>query len=65
VLKGRYIVGDFGTGRLWSMRVSPSGAADVQMHGKASVRPSSFTLDSEGRTVLVDYSSGRLLQIGP
>lgn len=65
-LAGRYVMGDFGSGRLWSMQVTADGAkaSDVKTYGPFSVHPSSFARAEDGGILLADYVSGTVFRIG-
>lgn len=64
-LAGRYVMGDFGSGRLWSMVVDPAEprAQDVRRYGPFSVHPSTFARDGEGGLLLGDYVSGTVFRV--
>lgn len=61
-LAGRYVYGDFISGRIWAAR--PEGGAWVNEEVLASsVLISSFGEDEAGELYLTDYAGGRLLKI--
>ena len=62
-LVGRYVFGDFGSGRVWSLR--PDGAGgfirdDLFSSGDSI---SSFSVDPDGELYFADYSQGRIMQL--
>lgn len=65
-LVGRYVYGDFGSGRLWSIDASstarPAIATDLVDTG---LNPASFGRDVDGELFLVDYVSGGLYRLDP
>lgn len=69
-LAGRYLAGDFVTGRLWAVPVPPDGDgpvddADVFALGKWDLLPSTFVSEPSGEVLVADYGRGRLLRLGP
>ena len=66
-LKGRYVFGDFASGRLWAMELPQEGVADrVLALGKWPILISTFGRDASGELYVGDYSSGRVFRItGP
>lgn len=66
-LAGRYVFGDFGSGRIWSLAL-PDGAAkatDVIEHGRFEANWSTFGRDGSGRVYVGDYASGVIFRIDP
>ena len=57
-LGGRYVFGDFGSGRLWAMEL-PDGAGELADEpwalGRFPIRPSTFGLDHQGRLYVADF----------
>ena len=61
---GRYLYGDFGTGRLWSIELPASGRAQPPTElGKFDVHPSTFGRDPEGHVYLGAYQQGKVYRI--
>lgn len=64
-LGGRYLFGDFATGRLWAMDL-PDGRRPVDAVfalGQFAVNPSSFTVGPDGDVWLADFRSERVYRI--
>jgi len=66
-LKGRYVLGDFTSGRLWALDLpeDTAGQASAIALGKFPILPSAFARDDAGRAYVLDYGRGRLLAILP
>jgi len=68
-LAGRYLVGDFVTGRLWGVPVpsddGPVDDADVFALGKWDLLPVTFVTEPSGEVLVADYGRGRVLRITP
>ena len=67
-LSGRYVFGDFVSGRLWALDLPPPGGARapaIHALGRFSILPSAFGRDARGEVYVVDYGAGRVLRIGP
>ena len=67
-LFGRYVFGDFVSGRLWALDLPPPGGARapaIHALGRFSILPSAFGRDARGEVYVVDYGAGRVLRIGP
>ncbi len=69
-LKGKYLFGDFVSGRLWAADLPAAGAEhqtsqDFQSLGRWPIQISTFGRDSEGEVYLTDFSSGTIYRIGP
>ena len=68
-LKGRYVFGDFVTGRIWSIELPaknpprPMKGKDLRSHGKWDVLISTFARDAAGEIYLGDFSSGSIYLI--
>ena len=68
-LKGRYVFGDFISGRIWSILLpSKSGEStlspkDFQLHGKYDIAISSFARDSIGEIYVADFGGGRIYRL--
>jgi glucose/arabinose dehydrogenase len=66
-LKGRYVFGDFVSGRLWALELPDLGSTELakaRVLGKFPVLPVHFTLDEKGDAYLVDFA-GSVLRIDP
>lgn len=62
-LRGRFLFGDFVTGRLWSLAMDEEGTPvryDLLATGRL---PSSFSADADGEVLVTDYGSGELLRL--
>ncbi len=67
-LAGRYVVGDFVSGRLWAVPVPETGDGPVDEDavralGRWDLLPSSFAADPAGELWVTDYGRGRVLQL--
>jgi len=61
-LQGRYLYGDFCSGRIWSLR-QLGGSWENQLLADTDFQLSSFGEDENGRLYLADYGSGTLYRI--
>ncbi|MCK6550560.1 PQQ-dependent sugar dehydrogenase [Myxococcota bacterium] len=59
-LRGRYVAGDFLSGRLWALELpeTASGRAKVHALGKFPLLPSTFGRDAAGDLYVADYPEG-------
>ncbi|HHO50385.1 MAG TPA: dehydrogenase, partial [Deltaproteobacteria bacterium] len=66
-LQGRYLFGDFSTGRLWALRLPQPGAAagqaEVTALGRFDLRPSAFGRAPDGRVWVAGFARGAIYQI--
>jgi glucose/arabinose dehydrogenase len=67
-LRGRYLFGDFVTGRIWAVTLpategAPTVPPVVTALGQWPVLPSSFGRDAQGEVYVVDYSKGGLYRL--
>lgn len=65
-LEGRYLVGDFGTGRIWALNLPEKAgmtAAEPMALGRFRINPSTFGKDSAGRVYVADFSGGVLYRL--
>jgi uncharacterized repeat protein (TIGR03806 family) len=62
-LVGRYVFGDFASGRIWALR--DDGAAGFTMEELLDTLtgPSSFGVDENGELYFTDYNNGRIMQL--
>jgi glucose/arabinose dehydrogenase len=60
-LSGKYVFGDFGSGRLWALTLPD--ASDVFALGRWGVSISTFGRDLQGELYLADYTSGKIYHI--
>lgn len=66
-LAGRYVFGDYATGRIWSF-VPPDGdqrAKDVIEHGAFDANWSTFGRDEDGRIYAADHRAGTIFRLDP
>ncbi len=63
-LAGRYVFGDFVSGRLWALPL-PDGVQAVEpvALGKWPILPSHFARDAAGEVYVVDFGAGRVLRV--
>lgn len=66
-LSGKYVFGDFGSGRLWALDLpeSPQGTAQASALGKWPIMPSTFVPHPSGSVWVADFRTGTLLEIVP
>lgn len=66
-LSGRYLFGDFGTGRLWALELpeAPRMLESVTALGRFSFSPSAFTCTPDGEVWVTDYGRGGVYRIAP
>lgn len=62
LMQGTYFYGDFGSGRIWTLRLS-GGVVQSQLLMDTSFNISSFGEDEAGRLYLADYSTGSVYRI--
>lgn len=65
-LKGKYVFGDFATGRLWALDL-PEGDQRVEQAtalGRWSINPVAFGRDASGELYVADFSGGKVLKLG-
>jgi glucose/arabinose dehydrogenase len=64
-LAGRFIFGDFGTGRLWALELDSSKRAKTQFLGRYSYAFSTFGRDSDGEIYATDFGPGAVYRLVP
>ncbi|RYD35786.1 MAG: glucose sorbosone dehydrogenase [Verrucomicrobiaceae bacterium] len=67
-IKGAYIFGDFGNGRIWSLRYDPATKtvsdhqllidAKLDAKGEAAFKPTAFCEDANGEAIMLDWRGG-------
>ncbi len=68
-LRGRYLFGDFATGRIWSIvlpektPVRPMSGKGFRFHGRWPILISTFARDVAGEIYVADYSGGNIYRI--
>lgn len=64
-VKGRYVVGDFGSGRLWALTLPDvvGEKAQVASIGRFSLQFSTFGIDAEGRVYAADWAKGTVYRL--
>lgn len=64
-LQGRYLLGDYAQGNLWSLRVSADGtrAQDVRRLGNWRINPVAFARNPDGEIIIVSFVSGVLFRL--
>jgi glucose/arabinose dehydrogenase len=63
VLRGRYVFGDFCSGRIWSVSAGGSARQTPTLHRDTSLKISAFGEGEDGTIYVLDYASGRLLRV--
>jgi glucose/arabinose dehydrogenase len=66
-LKGKYVFGDYVSGRLWALSLpqDPHAVVEARLLGQWPVNPSTFGRDASGRVYLADHLRGILFRIDP
>jgi glucose/arabinose dehydrogenase len=70
-LAGRYVFGDFLSGRLWSVPLPADSAGSAgplvsaELLGKWAILPSTFARDPQGELYVADFGQGTLYQLTP
>ncbi|MEY4632003.1 MAG: hypothetical protein RIQ81_2123 [Pseudomonadota bacterium] len=68
-IRGRYVFGDFVSGRIWSIILpdktpaTPVGIKDFRFHGKWEILISTFARDADGQLYVADYSGGAIYRL--
>jgi putative heme-binding domain-containing protein len=63
-LRGAYLYGDWETGRFWALRHDGARLVSNEELCDTALKPISFTLDSRGEWIILDYAGG-LYQLVP
>lgn len=58
-LVGKYIYGDFGNGRIWSV----DGSGAIQLLAETNLKIPTFAQDAEGEVYVADYVTGQVQQL--
>ena len=64
-LVGRYVFGDFGSGRVWTLRPDGVGGFIREELVNTGDGISSFGIDQDGEIYYTNYSNGRIMQLVP
>jgi uncharacterized repeat protein (TIGR03806 family) len=64
-IDGRYIFGDFGSGRIWALRPDGQGDYFNDQLIDTSFGPTSFGVDRDGELYFTDINNGRIRKIEP
>lgn len=65
ILQGKYLFGDFVSGRLWAIEIPETRQAVTEVFalGKWSINPSTFGQSHDGSVLVADYTSGTIYKI--
>ena len=63
VLVGRYLFGDFCSGRIWTVAAGGAARQDPVLLGDAGFQISAFGQDEAGELYVVDYAGGRIYEV--
>jgi uncharacterized repeat protein (TIGR03806 family) len=64
-LAGRYVFGDFGSGRIWALEDDGQGGYSNDLLVDTSLGISAFGLGEDGELYVADYFGGRLWRLAP
>lgn len=64
-LDGKYVYGDFGSGRIWAVDRDESGAPVATKLADSALKISTFGQDDAGEVYVADYGSGTIKRIVP
>jgi len=62
-LAGRYVFGDFGSGRIWALEDDGQGGYSNDLLVETPYNISAFALGEDGELYVADFSSGRIRQL--
>ncbi len=65
LLRGRYVFGDFSSGRIWALEDDGQGGYSNDLLLRSSFNISAFGLGADGELYISDYSSGRIGRLAP
>ena len=60
-LVGKYVYGDYASGRIWALEVPATGAAKNDLVVDKSASVSAFGVDEQNELYFLDYSGGKIL----
>ena len=61
--EGRYVLGDFCSGRIWTLRAAAAAPMALQLHRDTSAMISSFGESENGEIYMTDYAGGHLYRV--
>ncbi len=61
-LVGRYVYGDFVSGRIWAVTKAANGTFRSELLAETNLKISSFAQDADGEVYVMDYATGKLQQ---
>ncbi|MDH3806026.1 MAG: hypothetical protein OEU90_11225, partial [Gammaproteobacteria bacterium] len=64
-LAGRYVFGDFASGRIWALQDNGQGGYIKEELLDTSTGPSSFGVDRDGELYFTDFNNGRIMKLVP
>jgi len=64
-LIGRYVFGDYGSGRIWALAADGMGGFTNEELANTSTGPSSFGVDQDGELFFADIKNSRIMQLVP
>ena len=64
-LAGRYVFGDFVSGRIWALQDDGLGGYTMDELLNTSIGPSSFGLDQDGELYVTGFNNGRIMKFIP
>jgi uncharacterized repeat protein (TIGR03806 family) len=62
-LRGRYVYGDFASGRIWALKDDGAGGYQAEQLADTTAGISSFGLGNDGELYFADYGTGRLQRL--
>jgi uncharacterized repeat protein (TIGR03806 family) len=62
-LSGRYVFGDFVSGRIWALAPDGAGGYSNEELVETGVNISSFAIDQDGEVYYLDFGAGRIMQL--
>lgn len=62
-LQGRYVFGDFASGRIWALQSDGAGGYAIEELVSTGTNPSSFGVGLDGELYFTDYGGGRILRL--